>query len=157
MTIELGVALALLLGVYANVRFYLLDRSIKRVVRRQWKESDGLDWDTRSFIDKLVANCIDEDRERIIKRFEKNVKASLANDKYIEQSVQNAIKDTSTHLTEVASAQYISQHLPKIMGRIDIQAVSNAVLLKMTSKILDDNNTLNSEDPYTRWRQGGRL
>ena len=134
---EYLVGISFLLAFYSAASTFLTNRKIKLQTERSFSgEMKNLDWETKRFIDKLAASYVSENRKQILDLYEKSLKESMNYQGYVEESVQKATQEATRTLIEESSKAYVKQHLPEIVKNLDVKAVSNALLLKMTGQVM---------------------
>ena len=90
----------------------------------------------RDVVESVVRQHLNENKEEI----KEKALASIDN-RMVETVADNWFRDQvertlPAKIADQVSESYLKDNLPEIVGKLDISAVSNAVLLRLTSKVL---------------------
>lgn len=88
---------------------------------------------------KVAEDYVNKNSEAILKKYEEEVKLKITDDYFIDRLCKDVLRPAKRELQEKVSEQLIEKHLPEIIREVDVKTISNAVLLGITGKVLNNN------------------
>jgi len=123
-------------------------KRLDNAVKRQWDKTT-LTWRSSELVNDMIVDIIKNDKDEIIKSLAPKFEEMLKSEQYIQDTIKSASDELMKDVVKKGSDQYVKEHLPEIVAKLDVQAVSNAMMLSMTGKILSTQGLLSNESKET--------
>jgi hypothetical protein len=135
--------LTFLTSLYTIFKYHSAKISVMNLVEDRFRLSKyELSYKAKDGVDALIKEIVLEKEKQIIEDYSKKLNEIIVDSIQVQNSVDSAVEHLTYDLTQAASEEYVKQHLPAILANIDVKAVSNAVLLQMTGRILEENKSI---------------
>jgi hypothetical protein len=131
MVVTTGIAL------YLAVQYSCLIRSIRKEILK-YSYGNDLSWDCRRIVSQAMETVLRENEQGIVANIRDQIQKKIDDaDNMIESRVDSIIQEElKNQVVSKTTDEYLKKNMIGIFSKLDVTAVSNAVLLQLTGSIL---------------------